>query len=87
MVPPIVDAAERDPGVAAVHGRIQMGHTAPLHEIIARAVRNGDLPPNTDASAMTAVLVGPLFYRRWFSREPIGKDFVRSTVWTVIGAQ
>jgi hypothetical protein len=31
--------------------------------------------------------VCPLFYRRWFSREPIGKDFVRSTVWTVIGAQ
>ena len=87
VVPSIVDAAERDPEVAAIHSRIQMGHTAPLHKIIARAVRNGELPPNTDASTMTAALVGPLFYRRWFSRETISEDFVRSIVRTVIGMQ
>lgn len=87
VVPSVVDAAERDPEVAAVLGGIQAGHAAPLREIIARAVRRGELPPDTDASAMTAALVGPLFYRRWFSREAIDDDFVRSTVRTAIGGR
>jgi hypothetical protein len=30
--------------------------------------------------------MGPLFYRRWFSREPIDKKFVKGVVSTVIGS-
>ena len=84
VVPSIVDAAEHDPEVAQIHSRIQLGHTAPLQAVIARAVRNGEIPPRTDPSHMTAALVGPLFYRRWFSREPLDEAFVRSIVRTAI---
>jgi hypothetical protein len=64
-----------------------MGHTAPLQAVIARAVRNGDIPASTDPSDMIAALVGPLFYRRWFSREPLDEEFVRSIVRTAINAR
>lgn len=84
VVPSIIDAAERDPELAHIHSRIQMGHTAPLHAVIARAVRNGDIPASTDPSDMIAALVGPLFYRRWFSREPLDEAFVRSIVRTAL---
>jgi hypothetical protein len=32
---------------------------------------------------MIAALLGPLFYRRWFSREPIDDQFVQ-TITTVV---
>ena len=80
VVPSIVDAAERDPDLAAVHGRIQSGHARPFREVIARAVRRGDLPPATDAGVLVAGLMGPLFYRRWFSREALDQAFVTSIV-------
>ncbi|HEY5190037.1 MAG TPA: hypothetical protein VII87_13445 [Solirubrobacteraceae bacterium] len=36
---------------------------------------------------MIAALLGPLFYRRWFSREPIDEQFVTTIVRTVITSQ
>jgi len=80
VMPSIIDAAERDPALATVHSRIQMEHARPLREVIARAVRRGDLPPTTDPSVLVAGLMGPLFYRRWFSREALDAPFVTSVV-------
>lgn len=85
VVPSIVDVAERDPGFAAVHGEIQRGHAAPLREVLARAVRRGDLPAAIDASHLVSALIGPLYYRRWFTREPIDEAFVDQLVGSVIG--
>jgi len=84
VMPSIIDAAERDPALAAVHSRIQRGHADPLRAVIARAVRRGDLPASTDAAVLIAGLLGPLFYRRWFSREPLDGPFVESVVAQVI---
>jgi AcrR family transcriptional regulator len=77
VVPSVVDAAERDPDLAVILGRIQIGHAAPFREIIARAAQRGEIPADTDVSAMVASLMGPLFYRRWFTREPIDDAFVQ----------
>lgn len=85
VLPSIIDAAERDPDLAEIHSRIQLGHTAPFHRIITRAIRNGELPSHTDPSAMIAALLGPLFYRRWFSRESFDDQFVKGVIETVIG--
>jgi hypothetical protein len=84
VVPSIIDAAERDPALAHLHSRIQMGHTTPLQAVIRRAVQKGEIPASTDPSEMIAALVGPLFYRRWFSREPLDDAFVRSIVRSAI---
>lgn len=85
VVPSIVDVAERDPDFASVHGAIQRGHAAPLREVLERAVTRDELPAGADVSAMISALVGPLYYRRWFSREPIDEAFVASIVAGVIG--
>ena len=76
VLPSIVDLAEREPEFADVHRRIQHGHAAPLREVLHRGIRSGALPAQTDIAAISAALLGPLFYRRWFSREPIDDGFV-----------
>jgi AcrR family transcriptional regulator len=85
VVPSIVDVAERDPEFAAVHGTIQRGHAAPLREVLVRAVGRGELPASIDPAHLISALIGPLYYRRWFSRELIDQQFVRQLVGDVIG--
>jgi hypothetical protein len=79
-VPSLVDAAERDPQFADLHARVQRGHADALRTVLARAVDRGDLPADADADAIVAGVFGPLYYRRWFSREPIDEAFVRAIV-------
>ena len=76
ILPSIVDAAEHDPEFAGIHSRIQHGHAAPLREALNRAALRGEIPSTSDRNAMAAALLGPLFYRRWFSREQIDAEFV-----------
>jgi AcrR family transcriptional regulator len=87
VVPSIVDVAERDPEFAGIHGKIQRGHAAPFREVIERAAGRGEISAATDPSGMVSALIGPLYYRRWFSREPIDDQFVRTIVRNVIGSQ
>ena len=84
VLPSIVDIAERDPEFADIHSKIQRGHAAPLREVLDRAVHRGELPADADLSTLVAALLGPLFYRRWFSREAIDDRFVRATINRVI---
>jgi AcrR family transcriptional regulator len=87
VVPSIVDVAERDPEFAGLHGKIQRGHAAPLREVIERAAGRGLISAATDPSTMVSALIGPLYYRRWFSREPIDDHFVTTIARNVIGSQ
>ncbi len=87
VLPSIMDVAERDPEFAEIHSRIQHGHAAPLRAVLERAVERGELTPEADQSAIVAALLGPLFYRRWFSREPVDARFVATIAGTVLGAQ
>ena len=80
VLPSIIDNAERDPEFAELVSQIQRGHAAPLREALQRATRKGELPARTDLSTTVAALLGPLFYRRWFSREPIDDKFVNATI-------
>ena len=84
VVPSIIDAAERDPDMGQIQSIIQRGHAAPLQEIITRAAHKGEIPINTDPSTMIAALLGPLFYRRWFSRESLDDTFVKAVAQNVI---
>ena len=87
VLPSIVDVAERDPEFADIHRRIQHGHAAPLREVIDRAAGRGEIAATADRSTMIAGLMGPLFYRRGFSREPIDERFVTRIVRNVISSQ
>ena len=84
VLPSVIDAAERDPEVAAMYSKLQEGYSEPLRIVIDRAVQTGQLPKNTDTDLWIAALTGPLFYRRWFSREPLTEDFTRQVVRQVL---
>jgi AcrR family transcriptional regulator len=80
IVPSIVDVAEHDPAFADVHSRIQRKHAAPLRAALDRAALRGEIPSTADRDAIAATLLGPLFYRRWFSREQIDAKFVEMII-------
>ncbi len=86
VLPSIIDNAERDAEFAELVGQIQRGHAAPLREALERATSKGELPAHTDLSTTVAALLGPLFYRRWFSREPIDDKFIHTTIKRAIGS-
>ena len=83
IVPSIVDVAEHDPAFADIHSRIQRRHAAPLRSALERAALRGEIPSAADRDAMAAALLGPLFYRRWFSREQIDAGFLEMIVGTL----
>jgi AcrR family transcriptional regulator len=85
ILPSMIDAAERDPELAEVHTRIHAGFMEPLYVVIDRARERGELPPDCDPSEIVAAVVGPLYYRRWFSRQPLDEEFARSVVARVVG--
>ncbi|MBS1182009.1 MAG: transcriptional regulator [Proteobacteria bacterium] len=80
VLPSIVDAGERDPEMAEMYRRLQQGYSAPFEAVIGRAVGRGELPGDTDAAVLVAALIGPLFFRRWFSREPLTDAFVGKVI-------
>jgi AcrR family transcriptional regulator len=84
VLPSIIDAAERDPDIAQVYSKLQQGYSAPFETVILRAVARGELPENTDSAMLIAALTGPLFYRRWFSREPLTDAFAKQIAERVI---
>ena len=85
VLPSVIDAAERDPQIAKMYSRLQEGYSVPIQLVLERAVQKGALPKNTDVALLIAALVGPLFYRRWFSREPLTDAFAKQIVRQVIG--
>jgi AcrR family transcriptional regulator len=84
VLPSVIDAAERDPDIAEMYSKLQEGYSTPLQSVIRRAMHKGELPKTTDAALLIAALTGPLFYRRWFSREPLTNAFAKRIVRLVI---
>ncbi|WP_404608302.1 TetR/AcrR family transcriptional regulator [Caballeronia udeis] len=84
VLPSIIDAAERDPDIADMYSKLQHGYSAPFETVILRAITRGELPDDTDVAMLIAALTGPLFYRRWFSRDPLTDAFAKQIVQRVI---
>ena len=80
VVPSIIDAAERDSQFAELYSNIHAETLAPLVAVIEQAKRREELPPNCVPSELVASVLGPLFYRRWFSREPLDERYVEGVV-------
>jgi Arc/MetJ family transcription regulator len=67
-----------------MYTKLQEGYSAPLRFVIERAPQRGELPKTTDIDVVVAALTGPLFYRRWFSREPLTRSFVKQIIRRVL---
>jgi AcrR family transcriptional regulator len=87
ILPSVIDAAERDKDLAEVASRIHADRIAPLYTVIERAQQKGELPRDRDPSEIVAAIAGPLFYRRWFSRQPLDERFVKNIVESVGGGE
>ena len=86
ILPSIIDAAERDPELATLHASLHAAMMTPFLAIAERAQARGDFPVGVTAAELIASLIGPLFYRRWFSKEPIGSNFVAGAVARVLAS-
>lgn len=86
VLPSIIDAAERDPAIADMYASLQDGYAAVLRAVLSRAIDRRELPHDTDVSLLVALLTGPLFYRRWFSREALSDAFTAQVIERVLGA-
>ena len=85
VLPSIIDAAERDPELADLHSRMHAEMTTAFRSVIERAQQRGELSRHRRSAEVVAMILGPLFYRRWFSREPLDEGFVKHVVKSAIG--
>jgi AcrR family transcriptional regulator len=85
ILPSIIDAAERDVETADLHARLHAGFTRGFLAVIERGRARGELSPRREPADIVATVMGALFYRRWFSREPLDDRFVASIVETAVG--
>lgn len=79
-LPALVEAAEREPQVAALAREVEREHRRPLVERLAVAAAAGDLAGETDVEQMAHMLADPLFYRRLLTRERTPTRFIEALV-------
>ncbi len=79
VLPSIIDAAERDPELAALHATLHARLMRPLLVVALRAKERGELAGRTPEDVVAAI-AGALFYRRWFSKEKLDQEFVATVV-------
>lgn len=85
ILPSIIDAAERDPELAEVQANLIRQFTQPYVAVILREQVRGGLASDRNATEIVAAILGPLFYRRWFSKEPIEDAYVVGLVKLSLG--
>ncbi|MFC0003813.1 TetR/AcrR family transcriptional regulator [Micromonospora siamensis] len=76
----LVDAAERDPEVAALHRREAEARHAVILRAVERGIGRGELPADTDPADVLDQLAGPLFYRRAVSGGALDRAFAERIV-------
>ena len=76
VYPSIVDTAERDADVAAMQREWHRQLMAPFTAVIERARVGREEQAMVPTADVVAALVGPLFYRRWMSKEPLDETFL-----------
>lgn len=80
VLPSILDAAERDPEVDAMQQTTHKGHMSPFYAAVEAAKQRGEIEDDVNAEDVISMTVGPLFYRRWFSKSAIDDAFVKTVV-------
>jgi len=80
VLPSVIDAAERDADLAELQKKLHGEMRTAFRIVVERAQKRGELSSGVDSSEIIATVLGPLYYRRWFSREPLDENFVRGVV-------
>jgi hypothetical protein len=80
VMPSIIDAAERDRDLAQLQSQIHAQMCGAFITAIERAQERGELLRSQDARELVASMLGPILYRRFFSREPLDEAFAKKVV-------
>ena len=72
------------PELAQLHAELHGGLMRPLFVVLERAQKKGELAARHRVADVVAAIVGPLFYRRWFSKESIDSHFVKGVVRSIV---
>ncbi len=80
VMPSIIDAAERDKHLALLQSQIHAQMRGAFIAAIERGQERGELPGSQDARELVASILGPILYRRFFSREPLNEEFAKNVV-------
>ena len=65
ILPSLIDAAERDPEVAAFHRDLTRHRRVPMGTVLELGQQRGDIPGDVDLDYVIDLLSAPLFYRRF----------------------
>jgi AcrR family transcriptional regulator len=84
VYPSVLDAAERDSEISVMQQSLHQNFMAPFVTVLARAADRGEIAPDRPHHELIAMLVGPLFFRRWFSKEGIDGTFIESLIAAVL---
>jgi AcrR family transcriptional regulator len=82
----LMDAAERNPDLAALLAAAQAKLVEAVQTVLARARVRGELRRLPEASDVAALILGPLLYRRLFSHEALAEGFFKLVVDNVVRA-
>jgi AcrR family transcriptional regulator len=74
----LLDAAERNPDLAALQLNMHRDSMAGFRQVVERAQARGELDAAANPAHVVATIVGPLLYRRFVSREPLDNAFVET---------
>ena len=85
VIPSVIDVAERSDRMAASGKATAAQRRSAMVERLEVAQATGALMNEADADLLCAALVGPLFYRRFFSRQPTGPAFIAALTRSVLG--
>lgn len=80
VLPSIMDAGERDKELAKLQAQIHAQMRSAFVAVIERAQERGELARAHEAREMVASIIGPILYRRFFSREPLDEAFAKRVV-------
>jgi AcrR family transcriptional regulator len=84
VYPSIIDAAERDSDIAGMQAALHKAFMTPFEAVVERAKAKREIPSRRSTSDLIPALVGPLFYRRWFSKQKIDKRFIDGIIALVL---
>ncbi len=76
VLPALIDLAERDPDVAALHESWTASRRQPVLDLLRAAQERDALAAGTDIEVVVDLLAGPLMYRRLVSHAPFDDAFV-----------
>ena len=72
----LIDAGERDPGLADMHQRFSAERRQRTVGMLERAVERGELRADVPVELLTDELVGAVMYRRFLCRDPVDGEWI-----------